>query len=304
MRTPRQVGAAPARSDDLERYLASLGAVAHRHGQLRLDADGRVVGRFYRCELTTRFENLWALDRAQVIGAEAQLVCYDADGEGVLPWRLFMQAATDDQAVALDRLSRTVHALNYVRQSPRPETLWLRVHPRLVQAVATDHGRAFGRVLDALQLPRSAVVIELDAATLAQPVLAIHACANYRLHGFKVALALGGGPRCASVIETARPDIVTVDVRELHARAGASAHLLAMARARGARSLARQVSGEADQRAAERAGVTWVSAGARVLASAALACRHTQTIVGPSEGGAHNGAALGRIDEFVVRSGA
>jgi len=223
----------------LQAFLAHLGASAARNGHLRIDARSScVIGRFLRAELTSAFQTIWNIASGRGEGVEALVRCASGDGDGLSPWQLFMGVANDEQAIALDRLCRTVHALNFLRQGERlgPEDggfLFLKVHPRLVQAVASDHGRAFANVLEAIGLNADQVVIELPAEISEQPALAVHACANYRWNGFKVALDFSRPASAAQAVQSMRPDYVKVDARDLRNPVASTRDAVATARAHG-----------------------------------------------------------------------
>lgn len=213
----------------LQGYLNRLGNTAARNGQLALDTVGRVVGRFYRAELTSVFQHVVDARTGGVAGVEAFVRCTDADGVGLSPWQLFFGAADGDEAVALDRLCRTVHALNFLRQDHRPDLLFLQVHPRLVETVATDHGRAFANVLRAIGIDPARVVIELSREITAQPVLAAHASANYRWNGFLVALDFADPAAALQPIRSMRPDFLKFDLGSVRARCASVADVLGTA---------------------------------------------------------------------------
>lgn len=198
----------------LRGFLDRLSGANARSGRLTLDTQGRVVGLFYRAKLASVFQPLVDARTARVVGVEALVRGSDDHGEQLTPWQLFFDAADDDQAIMLDRLCRTVHALNYVRQDARPAQLFLKVHPRLVASVPTDHGRAFAKVLRAIGIDPCEVVIELGAEVTDQPTLAAHACANYRWNGFRVGLQFSRPALAVRAIEGTRPDFVKFDAAD------------------------------------------------------------------------------------------
>jgi hypothetical protein len=60
-----------------------------------------------------------------------------------------------------------LHAINFFRQAGQARRLYLNVHDRLLSAVSSNHGHAFRRILDALELPlerRGAATAGGDAA--------------------------------------------------------------------------------------------------------------------------------------------
>lgn len=203
--------AQPVSRTQLLAYLDRLSGSNARSGRLMLDEAGQVLGVFYRAKLASVFQHVVDARTAQVAGVEALVRGRDAHGESLTPWQLFFDAADDDQAIMLDRLCRTVHALNYVRQEARPPLLFLKVHPRLVSSVPTDHGRAFAKVLRAIGIDPHDVVIELGPELTDQSVLAAHACANYRWNGFQVGLQFSRPIGAVSAVQSMRPDFVKFD---------------------------------------------------------------------------------------------
>jgi len=192
-------------------YLDRLSGANARSGRLMLDEAGHVLGVFYRAKLASVFQHVVDARTAEVVGVEALVRGRDAHGEQLSPWQLFFDAADDDQAIMLDRLCRTVHALNYVRQEGRPPWLFLKVHPRLVSSVPTDHGRAFAKVLRAIGVDPRDVVIELGPELTDQGALAAHACANYRWNGFLVGLQFSRPIGAVGAVQSMRPDFVKFD---------------------------------------------------------------------------------------------
>jgi EAL domain-containing protein (putative c-di-GMP-specific phosphodiesterase class I) len=121
-------------------------------------------------------------------------------------------ATDDDQAlVALDRLARTLHAINFFG-AQRHGLLFLRVHERLVKSVKYDHGKHFSSVLTRFGLPTERVVIELPAAAVAHKTFVGYLTRSYQHHGFKVADKLPDPGRILAVeSEMARPDYIKMD---------------------------------------------------------------------------------------------
>src|SRR5258706_155085 len=73
---------------------------------LQRTADGRVVGHFFHCRLSSVFQPVFDISERQVAG-HAAYVRSDANDDGALsPWGIFALAAEDPVLVRLDRLSR------------------------------------------------------------------------------------------------------------------------------------------------------------------------------------------------------
>ena len=211
--------------DRLQVYLHRL-RLNPRGADLWIDDDGVVHGRVLDAEVSSSFEPIRAPD-GQVVAAQALAQVLPFGGAGVgtggearaepTPWKLFSRALSPDDLVAFDRRCRTVHTLNFFSSHPPPQDLFLRVHDRLLTAVADLHGRAFKRVLDSLGIPTSRIVIELPPAASAHPSLLAHVIANYRLAGFQVAINPQSFAEAERALALARIDFVRLDVRRLQA---------------------------------------------------------------------------------------
>jgi hypothetical protein len=162
---------------------------AHLHIErnLRRLPDGGALGNWYGCALSSVFQPIVDPDEGRIVGHEAFLRCYAAGQCDISPWLLFSGNAEDARLVALDRLCRTLHALNY-RSASGDGLLFLNVHGRLLAAVSDDHGRFFRQVLGVIGLPRERVVIETPLAAGDQPDMLAFVLRNYRANGFQVAV--------------------------------------------------------------------------------------------------------------------
>ncbi|QCP50904.1 EAL domain-containing protein [Trinickia violacea] len=119
--------------------------------------------------------------------------------------------ATDDQElVALDRLSRALHAINFFG-ARRHGLLFLRVHERLLKSVKYDHGRHFSSVLVSFGLNPARVVIELPSVAVGHRTFLGYLTKSYQLYGFKVAGNLPNAGHILSVSDMARLDFIKMD---------------------------------------------------------------------------------------------
>ena len=115
---------------------------------LQRAADGRVVGHFFHCRLSSVFQPVFDVSERQVVGHAADVRSDTNDQGASSPWGVFALATEDPLLVRLDRLCRTLHALNYFSAVPERQILFLAVQPRLLESVKDGHGRAFEKVLD------------------------------------------------------------------------------------------------------------------------------------------------------------
>lgn len=154
---------------------------------LRLEGD-RVVGHFVSYRLHSRFRPLVKAITRHPESHEALTHVVDATGHAQSTRDLFDTASDAGGIIHADRLSRLVHMLNYLVHSERYETLFLRVEPRHVLAVRSDHGRYFEDVLHRCGLAPSQIVIALDG-TIRGPegIALVNGLRNYRRNGYRIA---------------------------------------------------------------------------------------------------------------------
>lgn len=227
----------------LQQYLARLADPGSSPSTLWLDGTGRAHGRFFNCTMTSVFQPVRKLDNGVAVACEGLARGISAEDEGLSLWRLLENAASDDESVELDRLCRMLHAINFFRQPDCAHLdLHLNVHGRLLSAVSSNHGHAFRRILDALELPVERVVLQLPATTPQQNWLLGYVADNYRRNGFRFSTHASSAAEGSALLDRVRPDIVRYDAR--HARDWEGlAQLLAQAAERGTRVLFHHTEG-------------------------------------------------------------
>jgi EAL domain-containing protein (putative c-di-GMP-specific phosphodiesterase class I) len=139
-----------------------------------------------------------------------QAVTQQLDGTQVDTFDPFEHVSDDQELVALDRMSRGMHAINFFG-AQRHGLLFLRVHERLLKSVRYDHGRHFSTVLISFGLNPSRIVIELPAAAVAHRTFLGYLTKSYQHYGFKVAGNLPNAGQILSVSDMARLDFVKMD---------------------------------------------------------------------------------------------
>ncbi|MBN3804421.1 EAL domain-containing protein [Paraburkholderia sp. Ac-20336] len=199
----------------LGKYLA-MGDGAH---------DGIALARCDGLELASAYEPIFdisvhALAQSLSCGAEGVDRFGDELGFQAVTHRLdtppsdvfdpFDRIADDQQLVALDRMSRALHAINFFG-AQRHGLLFLRVHERLLKSVKYDHGQHFSNVLTSFGLSPARIVIELPAAAVAHKTFLGYLTRSYQHYGFKVAGNLSNAGQILSVSETARLDFIKMD---------------------------------------------------------------------------------------------
>lgn len=238
-------------------FLDQLARNPETDRRLWLDPGQRVVGRFLRCQLASAFQPVIDLDGQASFAREALVRSWHQSESQLSPWSLFASAAHDDDVVELDRLCRTVHLLNHFSGRHADEALFVNVHGRLLAAVAGDHGRSFRRVLDALAIPPSRVIIETPESVCLDRALLAFVVANYRLNGFRISVSVGRAGDVPEVLGIVRPDYLKVDGRRISG-VDEAAHLAALSAANGVRLIV--------QRIEARESLAWIeSAGIRLV---------------------------------------
>lgn len=182
---------------------------------LRHLPDGGAIGQFLNAELGSVFQPVIASDDGECVAYEAFVRTHGAGELSLSPWSLFSLVADDAALIALDRLCRTVHVLNFQRTASGGGLLFLNIHGRLLAAVGEDHGRVFRSVLDCLAVHPAQVVLETPASANSERTLLAFALANYRLNGFRVAASTTDLSDLEALVRVVRPDYVKIDARHL-----------------------------------------------------------------------------------------
>jgi EAL domain-containing protein (putative c-di-GMP-specific phosphodiesterase class I) len=222
----------------LQKYLTRLSDATGSASSIWLDHEGRAQGRFFNCTMSSAFQPIRRIDGASgadgaaavgtVQAYEGLARSVSAQDKGLSLWKLLDHAASDDESIELDRLCRMLHAINFFRQADGAgdgvdngsADLYLNVHDRLLSAVSSNHGHAFRRILDALELPLARVVLQLPVATPQQSWLLNYVSDNYRRNGFRFAVNVDSAADAIAVLDRLRPDVFKLDTRVLHDTAG------------------------------------------------------------------------------------
>lgn len=149
----------------------------------------RVHGRFGNLVFTSRLKpvRLYA-DPERITGHDTSPLVVSPAGADDATRLLYSEAMPN--IVSLDRLSRTVHMLNYLILD-RPEGhLFLHMHPHHVLTVKQDHGAYFEDIIRRCGLPLRRVVIGLTLGPVyeSQILLLLPRLKAYRERGYSTAL--------------------------------------------------------------------------------------------------------------------
>jgi len=117
-----------------------------------------------------------------------------------------LSASDQDSVINFDRLSRTVHMLNYLPQAHLDELLFLEVDPRHILGIKEDHGAYFEEIIHKCGLQTNSVVISLtvnDIYARLYPVL-LKGLENYQRRGYRLALKFH-----LSTLDKSAKDLIT-----------------------------------------------------------------------------------------------
>ena len=169
---------------------------------------GQVVGRFFKFELRSRFEPVYAGDSRQLIGHHAHLQASGPQQADIGSQRLFALARDSSALVTLDRMVRTLHLLNYLAlDNSQALTLFLSVDTALLGAVKEKHGQFFEHLSRQLGGDIRKIVISLASDALTDMAQLRTAIDNYRQHNFGTAITLSN----AGQVQLIRDENIDVD---------------------------------------------------------------------------------------------
>lgn len=181
--------------------------------------NGRVFVHFGALRLESIFSPIVDTRNGELRGHAARLNAtvktshqpFDADAVFNLP-------NDDGELVFLDRLVRTLHALNYLTYRERHSggLLLLKVHPRHVASVAADHGLAFEEILRGCGLLPKQIMLELEIDGVEDTAHLAKAISSYKSRGYSIGIGrLGRNAIDFSLLREMRPALVSFDHRVL-----------------------------------------------------------------------------------------
>ena len=222
--------------------------------ELSEPSPGVVAAQFFQSSLTSAFQPIVRAAEGGVAGHHALVRVNGDGGDSAAPWKVFAQASDDSQLVQLDRLCRTVHALNYFPAAPAGNSLFLNIEKRLLNFVAADHGVYFEAILAKMGVAPGRVTIVMPASAIDDVVTFVRASISYRIRGYRVLAQLRSTEETdLEPLFLADPHYVAIDglVPE---RSDAIARTVAALTRRGIGSVARRIESEEQAQAARDVG--------------------------------------------------
>lgn len=131
--------------------------------------------------------------------------------------RLALAAGERREIVYLDRLTRTLHALNYLAKDLCGD-LHMSVNPRHLLEVNGNHGAVFEQILAKCGLETDRIVLEISEYAVSDKAHLQLAIAGWRKRNYKIAFdGFGAGRIPVSRVLKLNPDIIKIDIRSLEA---------------------------------------------------------------------------------------
>jgi hypothetical protein len=190
--------------------------------------EGKVNGLFGPIRIDSSFAPLrQTLKPTEIVGHKAQITVapnktqhlYANEIETLLA-NNSVQAANFESIINFDRLSRTVHMLNYLTVAHLQGALFLEVDPRHILGIKQDHGAYFEDVIVQCGLETKNVVIVLAVSSQYAPYYQelINGLHNYRRRGYLIALKfeyLGQESEMFDLITKIAPNYVSSSARNV-----------------------------------------------------------------------------------------
>lgn len=145
--------------------------------------------RFGGLTFGSRFSTINKPQDGTIIGHAAELSVRSLTGREVTSEEVFHSLDSKEQIVHLDRLTRTLHSLNYLQHYDNSNTLLsLNVQPRHIIAVPTEHGKTFEGILSDCGLGPDRVLVRTQLRDTATLPHFRNALASYRERGYRTGI--------------------------------------------------------------------------------------------------------------------
>jgi len=173
---------------------------------------GEFNSTFLGVHLNSAFQPIYDIQAGDLYGHEA-LLRPSLGGElSSTPEFAFTYAEQAGKLVQFDRVSRTLHVLNFRQIYAENGLLFLNVHPKLLVTV-NAHGKVFERILHSNSVPTDRVVIEIQEGLIDQEKQLAEAIVNYRDRGYRIAIdRFGSAQSHIDRLWKFTPDFVKLDL--------------------------------------------------------------------------------------------
>lgn len=174
--------------------------------------DGRIFLQYANIRIESQYLPIVELASGKIHGHAASFQAFGLSTRiPLLPEAVFVLPTDDDEFIYLDRLVRTLHALNYLTK-PSQGNLLLKVHTRHVLSVPSDHGLAFEEILKPCGLFPGQITLEIEIDGTGDSDRLIRAICNYQARGYAISASrFGRNHLDFGLLREIRPDIVKLD---------------------------------------------------------------------------------------------
>lgn len=174
--------------------------------------DGKVFLHYANIRIESKFLPIIETTTGNLYGHAASIQAFGlTNGIQMAPEAVFVLPSDDEEFVYLDRLVRTLHALNYLTKPSRGNLL-LNVHPRHVLSVPAHHGLAFEEILRPCGLFPEQITLEINTDRIDDTDHLIRAIASYRSRGYGIAVSHFGHSRLDfGLLRELQPSLVKLD---------------------------------------------------------------------------------------------
>lgn len=173
---------------------------------------GEFNSTFIGVQLNTAFQPIYDSEAGDLYGHEALLRPTLGNELASAPEFAFTYAEQAGKLVEFDRVSRTLHVLNFRQIYAENGLLFLNVHPKLLISV-NEHGKVFERILHANSVPTDRIVIEIQEALIEHDLQLTEAIKNYRDRGYRIAIdRFGSNQSHIDRLWKLTPDFVKLDL--------------------------------------------------------------------------------------------
>ncbi len=247
---------------EIRKLLPGSGLQEAARASVRDISRSQIVGKFYGATISTQFQPWRRPQDSAMVAVEAYARSQSRAGEGLSPWQSLADATVDVDLITLDRLCRTVHAMNFFAPIDAPgrlsalTPLVLNVDARLLHAVPERHGEFFGKVLGLLGVSPERIVIDIRTHQLLDLSRLRQILASYRRHGFSVAVNADGMIHARSLADLLAPDILMLDALQFSPERLAR-HAASLVQG-GVQVAVKRIETAAQLAAAKDAGVAWI----------------------------------------------
>jgi EAL domain-containing protein (putative c-di-GMP-specific phosphodiesterase class I) len=194
-----------------EQLKASLFLDLEEYGLVE-QSTGEFNSTFLGVQLNSAFQPIYDSTAGDLFGHEALLRPSLGGTLASTPEFAFSYAEQAGKLVQFDRVSRTLHVLNFRQIYAENGLLFLNVHPKLLITV-NAHGKVFERILHANSVPTDRVVIEIPENLVEQDKQLSEAIENYRDRGYHIAIDDFGKKKTnLDRLWKLNPDYVKLDV--------------------------------------------------------------------------------------------